>query len=94
MDLTDKCIDLILKHAGEYKPHKPNTWSSNKYYLAHIINVLGDVVSWKSLMKTNFIGVVVTFIIKPLTRNISNGLEITYTKMHSMKYHERLKTVV
>ena len=50
MDLTDKCIDLILKHAGEYKPHKPNTKYSNYYYLAHIINVLGDVVSWKSLM--------------------------------------------
>ena len=42
--------DLILKHADRYKPSKYNTKYSNKYYLDHIFNVLGDVVTWKSLM--------------------------------------------
>ncbi len=83
MEVNDKCIDLIVKHAGEYKPHKPCTGSSNKYYLAHTIDVLGDVVSLKSLIETNT-EVIVDFIIKSLTGYISNGLEITYMKIHSM----------
>ena len=55
MKTTDRCFDLILQYADEYKPHKYNTKFSNTYYLTHITNVLGDIVSWKSLKKMNII---------------------------------------
>ena len=37
-------FDLILKYADKYKPPKHNTKYSNRYYLTHILDVLGDVV--------------------------------------------------
>ena len=55
MKTTDRCFDLMVRYADEYKPHKYNTKFSNTYYLTHITNVLGDIVSWKSLMKMNII---------------------------------------
>jgi len=50
MNFSKAYTDLILKYADRYKPFKYNTKYSNKYYLEHIFNVLGDVVTWKSLM--------------------------------------------
>lgn len=50
MNFSKMYTDLILKHVDRYKPSKYNTKYSNKYYLDHIFNVLGDVVTWKSLM--------------------------------------------
>ena len=44
MKTTDRCFDLILRYADEYKPHKYNTKFSNTYYLTHITNVLGDFI--------------------------------------------------
>lgn len=51
MSFKNNYFDLILKYANKYKPPKHNTKYSNHYYLMHILDVLGDVVSWKSLMK-------------------------------------------
>ena len=42
---------IILKHANIYKPTKHNTKYSNEYFLTHILDVLGTVVNYKSLMK-------------------------------------------
>jgi len=50
MNFSKTYTDLILKYADKYKPFKYNTKYSNKYYLKHIFNVLGDVVTWKALM--------------------------------------------
>ena len=41
-------FNIILKYVNEYKPPKHNTKYTNKYYLTHILNVLSDVVTWKS----------------------------------------------
>jgi hypothetical protein len=41
-------FNVILKYADKYKPPKHNTKYTNKYYLTHILNVLSDVVTWKS----------------------------------------------
>jgi hypothetical protein len=51
MSFYEDYFKLILKYANKYKPPKHNTKYSNSYYLTHIFNVLGDAVSWKSLMK-------------------------------------------
>ncbi len=40
MKTTDRCFDLMVRYADEYKPHKYNTKFSNTYYLTHITNVL------------------------------------------------------
>ena len=50
MNFSKAYTDLILKYADGYKPFKYNTKYSNRYYLEHIFAVLGDVVTWKSLM--------------------------------------------
>ena len=55
MSFYEDYFKLILKYANKYKPPKHNTKYSNSYYLTHIFNVLGDAVSWKSLMKFKFI---------------------------------------
>ncbi len=46
MSFYEDYFKLILKYANKY---------SNSYYLTHIFNVLGDAVSWKSLMKFKYI---------------------------------------
>lgn len=51
MSFKNNYFDLILKYADKYKPPKHNTKYYNRYYLTHILDGLGDVVSWKSLMK-------------------------------------------
>jgi hypothetical protein len=51
MNFSKMYTDLILKYADDYKPSAYNTKYSNRYYLEHIFAVLGDVVTWKSLMK-------------------------------------------
>ena len=50
MNFSKAYTELILKYADGYKPFKYNTKYSNRYYLEHIFAVLGDVVTWKSLM--------------------------------------------
>jgi hypothetical protein len=45
MSIKDNYFDLILKYANKYKQPKHNTKYSNKYYLTHILDVLGDVVT-------------------------------------------------
>jgi hypothetical protein len=55
MNITNRCFKLILRYADQYKPPKHNTKYSNYYYLTHIMNVLGDAVSWKSLMNMNIV---------------------------------------
>ena len=51
MSIKNNYFNLILKYINKYKQLKYNTKYSNKYYLTHILDVLGDVVSLKSLMK-------------------------------------------
>ena len=55
MSIKNNYFDLILKYTNKYKQPKHNTKYSNKYYLTYILDVLGDVVSWKSLMKVRTI---------------------------------------
>ena len=55
MSIKNNYFDLILKYANKYKQPKHNTKYSNKHYLTHILDVLGDVVTWKSLIKVRTI---------------------------------------
>ena len=47
-------INIILKHANKICPQKYNSKYNNEYYLKHIIHVLKDVSSWKSLQNLIF----------------------------------------
>jgi hypothetical protein len=48
-ELNINNFNIILEFANKYFPPRYNTKYSNEYYLKHIIYVLKDVVSWKSL---------------------------------------------
>ena len=47
-------INIILKYANKSCPQKYNSKYNNEYYLKHIIHVLKDVSSWKSLQNVIF----------------------------------------
>ena len=48
MNIFKNYFNIILKYANEYKPPKHNTKFTNEYYLSNILNVLSDIVTWKS----------------------------------------------
>jgi len=51
MCLIKENFEIILRYANKYNPRKHNSKYSNRYYLEHILDVLEDAVTWKSLKK-------------------------------------------
>jgi hypothetical protein len=88
MSIKDNYFDLILKYANKYKQPKHNTKYSNKYYLTHILDVLGDVVTWKSLIKVRTISSNKTYHYKTINKI---HLEWSRNEVYKKAYNKMLK---
>ena len=87
MNFLKNYFNIILEYANKYKPPTHNTKFINKYYLNHILNVLGDVVTWKDLtnIKSNY-----TYHYKTINKThiewVRNGVyEKAYNKILKVK---------
>ena len=88
MSIKNNYFNLILKYTNKYKQSKHNTKYSNRYYLTHILDVLNNVVNWKSLIKVHTISSNKTYNYKTINKI---HLEWSKNEVYNKAYNKMLK---